>query len=106
MKFPRLVYKSADDHKLVDTEADFIEALADGFYASVPEAEICQHDAQYVADEKDDEFAELYLGEVEEEPELVVEPEPEVLPELIIDPDPAVRVYEPSPEVESFFKKK
>lgn len=38
MQFPRLVYKSASDHQLVDSVAEFDIAIAGGFFATVPEA--------------------------------------------------------------------
>lgn len=38
MQFPRLVYRSASDHLLVETEEQHAAALKDGWYASVPEA--------------------------------------------------------------------
>ena len=39
MDFPRLVYKSAATHKLVANADEHAEALKDGWFASVPEAE-------------------------------------------------------------------
>lgn len=38
MQFPRLVYKSASQHQLVETAAEFDIAIASGFFATVPEA--------------------------------------------------------------------
>ena len=38
MQFPRLVYKSASHHQLVESVADFDAAISSGFFATVPEA--------------------------------------------------------------------
>lgn len=37
MEFPRLVYRSASEHALVDSQEAFDEALRNGWFASVPE---------------------------------------------------------------------
>jgi len=60
MKFPRLVYKAADVHKCVENEDDFILAMDDGYFATVPEALIGQHDAVYT---KEPELEELEVLE-------------------------------------------
>jgi hypothetical protein len=44
MEFPRLVFKSATDHKLVETQEEFNAAMKDGWFASVPEAKAKAHD--------------------------------------------------------------
>lgn len=38
MDFPRLVYKAADNHLLVKDQEEMDEAVANGWFASVPEA--------------------------------------------------------------------
>lgn len=38
MEFPRLVYRSASDHLLVKDQDQYDDAMADGWYGSVPEA--------------------------------------------------------------------
>ena len=38
MEFPRLVYKSASEHILVENEAEHAAALKDGWHATVPDA--------------------------------------------------------------------
>lgn len=38
MEFPRLVYKSASAHELVQDETEFNAAIERGFFATVPEA--------------------------------------------------------------------
>lgn len=38
MEFPRLVYKSASLHLLVEDEDGFLTALEDGWFSTVPEA--------------------------------------------------------------------
>lgn len=38
MQFPRLVYKSASNHILVENEAEHAAALQDGWHATVPDA--------------------------------------------------------------------
>lgn len=45
MEFPRLVYRSASDHIAVDTAEQYDSAIADGWYASVPEALAKKHNA-------------------------------------------------------------
>ena len=89
MKFPRLVYKSADVHKLVKSEDEFIEGLASGYYATVPEAIIGQHDADYIKTEPTiiEEIAEPIQEPTEEVVDLteeIIEPVEEV--EIIVLP--------------------
>ncbi len=38
MQFPRLVYKSGSDYKLVSSADEFDIAISNGFFATVPEA--------------------------------------------------------------------
>ena len=38
MEFPRLVYKSASNHFLVNDEAEFNASIKDGWFPTVPEA--------------------------------------------------------------------
>jgi hypothetical protein len=38
MDFPRLVYKSAEEHTVADTKEEFTSLIKDGWFASVPEA--------------------------------------------------------------------
>ncbi len=38
MEFPRLVYKSAHSHLLVEDQAQFDAAIAEGWFETVPEA--------------------------------------------------------------------
>lgn len=39
MEFPRLVYKSAANHKMVANSEEYSQALREGWFASVPEAQ-------------------------------------------------------------------
>lgn len=56
MIFPRLVYKSASVHSLVDDRDQFALMIKEGWFASVPEALSGVHD---VADESQPTRAEL-----------------------------------------------
>lgn len=38
MEFPRLVYKSASDHRLANDQAEFDALIAEGWFATVPES--------------------------------------------------------------------
>lgn len=50
MTFPRLVYRSANSHRLARDKAEFEQLRADGWFASVPEAIKGEHaDAPPVA---------------------------------------------------------
>lgn len=63
MEFPRLVYRSANEHKLVEGGDEFNIARKEGWFASVPEAIAHKHD---VADEVDvDEDAPPTRDELE-----------------------------------------
>ncbi len=43
MEYPRLVYRSASHHLLVQNDEQYADAMADGWYGSVPEAQSQKH---------------------------------------------------------------
>lgn len=45
MEFPRLVYKSADDHMLAEDKEHFDILVENGYFATVPEALSGEHEA-------------------------------------------------------------
>lgn len=49
MEFPRLVYRSASEHTLVDSQEAFDEAIKNGWFASVPDAIAGKSDAEETA---------------------------------------------------------
>lgn len=51
MEFPRLVYKSADEHMLAEDKEHFDVLIENGYFATVPEALSGKHDN---ADSDDD----------------------------------------------------
>lgn len=53
MEFPRLVYKSAAEHRVVETQEEFKLLCEEGWFASVPEALDGKHEvvAEPVIDE-------------------------------------------------------
>ncbi len=47
MEFPRLVYRSASEHLLTENDEQYAEAIADGWYGSVPEAIAKKHNETF-----------------------------------------------------------
>jgi len=57
MEFPRLVYKSADDHRVAETQEELDTLCKEGWFASVPDAIEGKHEviAEPTVDEAVDE---------------------------------------------------
>lgn len=51
MEFPRLVYKSADEHRVASSQEEFNILRKDGWFDSVPEALRGEHEVAEVAED-------------------------------------------------------
>jgi hypothetical protein len=69
MEFPRLVYKSASNHFLVNDEAEFKASIKNGWFPTVPEALAGKLDFEYAEEPVEEpviEEAPVEVAPVEE----------------------------------------